>query len=111
LASGYARSAGSDAYERYIGRWSRRVADLFVDWLEVPPGQRWLDVGCGTGALSQAILKRSAPASVTGVDPLEPFVASASATLTDPVRRSGWDRLPTPGCRIARPTSSSPASS
>jgi SAM-dependent methyltransferase len=84
LASGYARWAGSDAYERYIGRWSRRVADLFVDWLEVPPGQRWLDVGCGTGALSQAILKRSAPTSVTGVDPLEPFIASASAAMTDP---------------------------
>jgi SAM-dependent methyltransferase len=82
-ASGYARRAGSDAYERYIGRWSRRVADRFVDWLKVPPGQRWLDVGCGTGALSQAILKRSAPASVIGVDPLEPFIASASAALTD----------------------------
>ena len=84
MASGYDRSAGSDAYERYIGRWSRRVADQFVVWLEAPPGQRWLDVGCGTGALSQAILNRSAPASVTGVDPLEPFIARASAALTDP---------------------------
>jgi SAM-dependent methyltransferase len=84
LASGYDRWAGSDAYERYIGRWSRRVADEFVVWLEVPPGQRWLDVGCGTGALSQAILKRSAPSSVTGVDPLEPFIARASEALTDP---------------------------
>jgi trans-aconitate methyltransferase len=84
LASGYDRWAGSDAYERYIGRWSRPVADQFVVWLEVPPGQRWLDVGCGTGALSQAILKRSAPASLIGVDPLEPFIARASAVLTDP---------------------------
>ena len=84
LASGYDRWAGSDAYERYIGRWSRPVADQFVVWLEVPPGQRWLDVGCGTGALSQAILKRSAPATLIGVDPLEPFIARASAVLTDP---------------------------
>ena len=89
LASGYDRWASSDAYERYIGRWSRRVADQFVVWLEVPPGRRWLDVGCGTGALSQAILKRSAPTSVTGVDPVEPFIARASAALTDP-RASFW---------------------
>lgn len=84
MASGDDRWAGSDAYERYVGRWSRRVADQFVVWLEVPPGQRWLDVGCGTGALSQAILERSAPASVAGVDPSEPFIARASAVLTDP---------------------------
>jgi SAM-dependent methyltransferase len=84
LASGYDRWAHSDAYERYIGRWSRPVADQFVVWLEVPPGQRWLDVGCGTGALSQAILRRSAPASLIGVDPVEAFIARVSATLTDP---------------------------
>lgn len=84
MASGHDRWAGSDAYERYIGRWSRRVADEFVEWLAVPPGQRWLDVGCGTGALSQAILKRSAPASVVGVDPSAPFLARASSVVTDP---------------------------
>ena len=84
LASGYDRWARSDAYERYIGRWSRLVADRFVKWVEVPPGRRWLDVGCGTGALSQAILKRSSPASLIGVDPLEPFITRASAALTDP---------------------------
>ena len=84
LASGYDRWAGSDAYERYVGRWSRRVADQFVMWLDIQPGRRWLDVGCGTGALSQAILTRSAPASLIGIDPLEPFIARASATLTDP---------------------------
>jgi SAM-dependent methyltransferase len=84
MASGYDRWAGSDSYERYIGRWSRPVADQFVDWLEVSPGQRWLDVGCGTGALSQAILNRAAPASLIGVDPLQPFIARASAALMDP---------------------------
>ena len=60
------------------------MADQFVVWLEVPPGRRWLDVGCGTGALTEAILKRSAPAAVTGVDPVEPFIERASATLPDP---------------------------
>jgi SAM-dependent methyltransferase len=84
LASGYERWAGSDAYERYIGRWSRRVADQFVEWLDVPPGHRWLDVGCGTGALSEAIIRRSAPASLIGLDPVEAFIGRAAAALTDP---------------------------
>lgn len=59
------------AYERYVGRWSREVAPRFVDWLRVRPDRRWLDVGCGTGAVCTAILDRSAPASVDGVDPSE----------------------------------------
>ena len=37
-----------DAYEPYVGRWSRLVAPEFLEWLAVPPGGRWLDVGCGT---------------------------------------------------------------
>jgi 2-polyprenyl-3-methyl-5-hydroxy-6-metoxy-1,4-benzoquinol methylase len=41
-----------DAYEPYVGRWSRLVAREFLEWLAVPPGGRWLDVGCGTGALA-----------------------------------------------------------
>lgn len=84
MASGYDRWAGSDAYERYIGRWSRPVADQFVQWLGVPAGLRWLDVGCGTGALSQAILKRADPATLIGLDPVEAFIERASGTLTDP---------------------------
>lgn len=56
------------AYEGWVGRWSRRFADVFLDWLEIPPGKEWLDVCCGSGALSEAILERSSPASVEGVD-------------------------------------------
>ncbi len=44
------------AYEAYIGRWSRLVAEAFLLWLALPSGRRWLDVGCGTGALTQTIL-------------------------------------------------------
>jgi hypothetical protein len=44
--------ASGDAYERYVGRWSRPVAAEFLRWLGVPYGLDWIDVGCGTGALT-----------------------------------------------------------
>ena len=75
------------AYERYIGRWSRPVAVAFIDWLAVPAGRRWLDLGCGTGALSAAILHGAAPASVVGIDPSPDFVAEATAQVDDPRAR------------------------
>ncbi len=85
MSSGYDRKwASSDAYERYNGRWSRLVADQFVGWLDVPPRRRWLDVGCGTGALTDAILRRSDPSAVIGIDPAEPFIERAAMTLPDP---------------------------
>lgn len=66
-----------DPYEQYVGRWSRRVAPLFLSWLRVPSGLRWLDLGCGTGALCAAILDHCAPATVTGVEPSEGFLETA----------------------------------
>lgn len=71
------------AYELYVGRWSRPVAREFVNWLNVPPGGRWLDVGCGTGALSQTILDVAAPGGVKGVDPSAHFVAFARDQVQD----------------------------
>jgi SAM-dependent methyltransferase len=76
--------AAGEAYEPYVGRWSRLVAAEFLARLGIPAGARWLDVGCGTGALSSAILDRYAPASVTGVDPSEGFLAYARRRVTDP---------------------------
>jgi SAM-dependent methyltransferase len=70
-----------DPYERYVGRWSRAVAPRFLHWLNIAAGRRWLDVGCGTGALSAAILDHCAPAAVTGVEPSDGFRATAAAAL------------------------------
>ncbi|WP_372671437.1 class I SAM-dependent methyltransferase [Amycolatopsis kentuckyensis] len=73
-----------DAYEAYIGRWSRRIAATFVRQLDVPASRRWLDVGCGTGALTSAVLTAADPAEVAGVDPSEGFLKTARESVTDP---------------------------
>jgi SAM-dependent methyltransferase len=72
-----------DAYELFIGRWSSLVAVKFLDWLEPPAGLRWVDVGCGTGALSEAILDSRDPTSVDGVEPSSAFVRAARERLGD----------------------------
>jgi SAM-dependent methyltransferase len=69
--------ASGAAYEPYVGRWSRLVAGELLAWLAVPAGRRWLDVGCGTGALSQTILALASPARVKGIDASAGYVAFA----------------------------------
>ncbi|MBL8146026.1 MAG: methyltransferase domain-containing protein [Anaerolineae bacterium] len=79
------RSAFNDAeaYEHYVGRWSKQVAHPFVQWLAVPPGQRWLDVGAGTGILTQVILDEASPAAVTGLDFSAEYSAFARRRVQD----------------------------
>jgi len=66
-------------YERYMGRWSRLAGEVFLNWLAPTPGLRWLDVGCGSGAFTELIVERCAPAEVQGVDPSEAQLAFARA--------------------------------
>jgi len=68
-------------YEQYVGRWSRRVAPRFLSWLAVPAERRWLDVGCGTGALCAAIVDHCSPSSVVGVEPSDAFLNTAKEQL------------------------------
>jgi SAM-dependent methyltransferase len=75
--------AGGDAYEAYMGRWGRRVAALFLSWLDAPARWRWLDVGCGTGALTASVLTACDPAEVTGIDSSGGFISHARAHITD----------------------------
>jgi SAM-dependent methyltransferase len=76
--------AAGESYDLYMGRWSRRIAPRFVDWLAVPDGRDWVEVGCGTGALSAAILAGAAPRSLMAIDPSEGFLASARENVPDP---------------------------
>ena len=81
---GTATWASGSAYEHYVGRWSRPVARAFLTWLAVPTGSNWIEVGCGTGALSQTILRQAMPARLVGIDPSEGFLAHARAHVADP---------------------------
>ena len=98
-------SAGK-LYEPYMGRWSRLVAKEFLAWLQVRPDADWLDVGCGTGAITEIILQQAQPYSVKGVDASEGFVEYAKAQISDgrasfatgdaqslPVESAGYDAV------------------
>lgn len=73
----------ADSYDGYMGRWSRPIAARFVDWLDQPPGRDWIELGCGTGALTAAVVAKGAPRSLLAVEPSEGFLASARARVTD----------------------------
>jgi len=84
LLSGGDRWAAGAAYDLYMGRWSRPLARAFVEWLRPAPGAHWLEVGCGTGSLTTAILDLGAPTSLTACDPSAPFIDHARHHITDP---------------------------
>ena len=67
------------AYERMMGAWSRAAGEIFLDWLAPSCGLRWVDVGCGTGAFTELLAERCAPAEIEGVDPSEAQLSFARA--------------------------------
>jgi SAM-dependent methyltransferase len=75
--------SSGDAYDFYMGRWSRPIAARFLDWLALPPGLSWLEVGAGTGALTEAILATAEPREVLAVEPSAGFLARARERLPD----------------------------
>jgi SAM-dependent methyltransferase len=91
-----------------MGRWSRLLAAEVVTWLDPPPELRWLDVGCGTGALSEAVLTHAAPLSLVGVDPSAAYLAAAAARLDDKrvtFKVGGAAELPLPDSSVDRAVS------
>jgi len=87
------------AYERMMGRWSRLAGDQFLDWIETPKGLRWIDVGCGNGAFTEALIARTSPTAVTGIDPSEGQIAYARTrpgTAMAQFQTGGAQSLPFP---------------
>ena len=72
-----------ESYEAYMGRWSRKIAPHFLDWLGAENDLDWLEVGCGSGALSAALLAQCNPRSLVSIDPSEGFVLTARANVPD----------------------------
>src|SRR6185369_4045900 len=71
---------GAD-YERMMGEWSRLAGEVFLDWLAPPSGLRWIDIGCGSGALTELLVERCNPVEVQGLDPSEGQLAFARDRL------------------------------
>jgi SAM-dependent methyltransferase len=89
--------ASGDAYEPFVGRWSRLVGRAFIDWLAEPPELCWIDVGCGTGILSEMILEHGLAGRIVGVDSSEAFIAHARRKEMDrrvSFRRAASEQLP-----------------
>lgn len=84
-----------DAYDRFMGRYSRELAPRFVDFAGIRPEMRVLDVGCGPGALTERLAERVGPERVSAADPSEPFVAACSERVPGAeVRHLSAEELP-----------------
>jgi len=87
----------AEAYDAFMGRYSRPLSPLLADVAGVRAGQRVLDVGCGPGALTSELVTRVGAANVAAIDPSEPFVAAAAARHPGvDVRQATAERLPFP---------------
>jgi SAM-dependent methyltransferase len=87
----------AEAYDGFMGRYSRLLSAQLADLASVGSGQRVLDVGCGTGALTAELVQRLGPAAVTAVDPSESFVvATRDRHPGVDVRQAPAEQLPFP---------------
>lgn len=94
----------AEAYERFMGRWSRLLASAFVRFSDARDGEEVLDVGCGTGSLSFVLRDLFPSSQITGVDPTEDFVRHASKSSSERVRFEVGDvqRLRFPDAKFDR---------
>lgn len=66
-----------------MGRWSRPVAHRFIDWLDLRSGLEWLELGCGTGALTEAVIRLGDPASILAIEPSDGFLSKVREKISD----------------------------
>ncbi len=78
--------ADAEAYERFMGRWSRLLAPLLVDFADLRDSGRVLDVGSGTGALAFSIAELRVHCQVVGIDPSKEYVGYADSRNPFPDR-------------------------
>jgi SAM-dependent methyltransferase len=76
--------SNASSYEKYMGRWSAKLAPLFAEFAGIRDGDRVLDVGCGTGALVQAVVDLTRRSEVVGIDPTPGFITYARQRFADP---------------------------
>jgi ubiquinone/menaquinone biosynthesis C-methylase UbiE len=67
-----------------MGRWSRAIGEKFLMWLDPPRNRRWLEIGCGTGAFTELLLRQVAPETIVGIDPSLPQIEHARRTVRAP---------------------------
>jgi len=79
--------SSGNPYERFMGRWSALVAQKFIEWLAVPPGGSWVDIGCGTGSLTKLILETKEPKEVVAIDSSSEFISHARRSIANPIVR------------------------
>lgn len=78
------------AYERFMGRWSRAIGHIFLDWVAPPRDARWLDVGCGTGVFTELVLNRCSPGALVAIDPA---IAQIDYARTQPIAQAAEFRV------------------
>jgi SAM-dependent methyltransferase len=75
---------GAIAYERFMGRWSKLIAQNFLGWLDISPARTWLDVGCGTGSITRLILGSHQPKEIIAIDSSGDFISHAQRSIIHP---------------------------
>lgn len=83
MAESAVRFTDGARYETMMGPWTRSVGEVFLDWLQAPEGLTWVDIGCGSGAFTELVVERAAPASIVGIDPSEAQLAFARSRGLD----------------------------